>query len=300
MKVTAVIVTYNRLELLRKCISTVAAQTRKVDEIVVVDNHSTDGTAAFLADISRSHPDIHLLSLPENLGGAGGFEAGIRRAIELSADYVWIMDDDTHPSPSALEQLMSVAAEHPDMGFAASRVVWTDGSIHKMNSPLFCDKTLGSNMERLRAGAVECRAATFVSLLVPARVVRALGLPIGAFFIWHDDIEYTSRIFRAGHPGYYVPESIVVHATAENLGATIDNAPAKSAHRFYYQMRNYVATKRLEKGLLRGLVSGWLKYRRLRRDIKKRPDHRGIFMNEVKNGFRDGLSFRPTIPMINK
>ena len=65
-------------------------------------------------------------------------------------------------------------------------------------------------------------------------------------------------------------------------------------------MRNYVATKRLEKGLLRGLVSGWLKYRRLRRDIKKRPDHRGIFMNEVKNGFRDGLSFRPTIPMINK
>ena len=299
MKITAVIVTYNRLEYLRKCLPAVLGQSRPVDEVIVINNQSTDGTEAWLSEYSASNPIVKITTLPTNAGGAGGFEAGMKIATEQGADYVWIMDDDTIPSSTALAPLVEVCEENSDTGFACSRVEWTDGHMHLMNLPMFThDRNLKNIVETLDT-TTRCHAATFVSLLIPTRVIYRLGLPIGEYFIWHDDIEYTQRISRNGYKGFFVPASIVLHATASNRGATITNAPAGSEKRFYYQIRNQMATKRMHTNALAARISNWLRLRRFKRAINRRTSDRDIFLQQVMRGYHDGLRFKPQIRFPN-
>lgn len=295
--VIAVIVTYNRLNLLKRCISGVMAQTFPPSEIIVVDNASDDGTREwldeFVAEPNNVAVSVH--HLPENTGGAGGFETGMGLAVEHGAEAVWVMDDDTLPTPTALDVLVKTVGQFPDVGFAASRAEWTDGSLNAMNLPMFRrDKRLAKMIETLREPA-PCEGATFVSMLVPAEVIRKVGLPIGEFFIWHDDIEYTLRIIEAGYRGLYVPGSVVVHATATNTGPSIITAPLSSKHRFYYQIRNQIFTKRLHSGHIRSMLSNWVRLYRFKREIGRRADHRDEFLEEVINGYRDSKKFNPMI-----
>src|SRR3954447_15177950 len=107
-RVCAVVVTYNRVELLRECLTALEAQTRPLDRILVIDNKSTDGTAEM---VRSEHPGVELVELPENRGGAGGFYEGTRRAYDDGYDWLWLMDDDTIPNATALEKLLDAPAE---------------------------------------------------------------------------------------------------------------------------------------------------------------------------------------------
>ena len=117
----------------------------------------------------------------------------------------------------------------------ASRVLWTDGRAHPMNTPR--RKPFASQAERLAAAAVggqPIRSASFVSILVDAGVCRRRGLPRADYFLWNDDFEFTTRLLR-GHPGLLCPASVVVHKTAA-FGST-DTDPGE---RFFYEVRNKI------------------------------------------------------------
>ena len=101
-RVAAVVVTYNRLEFLKRCVNSLHKQTVPCD-ILVVDNASTDETAQWL----ESQTDIFFHNTGSNLGGAGGFHYGMRWAVEANYDYLWVMDDDCFPKTDALEKLLS-------------------------------------------------------------------------------------------------------------------------------------------------------------------------------------------------
>ncbi|MBK6915081.1 MAG: glycosyltransferase [Ignavibacteriales bacterium] len=101
MKITAVVVTYNRLELLKQCIESIRNQTQKLDKIIVVNNDSIDGTFEWL----NSQEDITHIN-QKNLGGAGGFYTGIKTAYNNGFDWIWCMDDDGLPEINALENLL--------------------------------------------------------------------------------------------------------------------------------------------------------------------------------------------------
>ena len=98
---TAVVVTYNRLELLKQVIIALRLQTIHVNKIIVIDNGSTDGTKEWL-DSQESLITIH----QENVGGAGGFYRGIKEAMSTESDWIWCMDDDVFPSSQCLERLI--------------------------------------------------------------------------------------------------------------------------------------------------------------------------------------------------
>ena len=104
LRVTAVLVAWNRRELLREALEALAAQTRPVDRLVVVDNASDDGSDAVAAELLAAWGDrARLIRLTENTGGAGGFAVGIAAAVaDPATDWVWVMDDDTVPGPDAL------------------------------------------------------------------------------------------------------------------------------------------------------------------------------------------------------
>ncbi len=244
--VCAVVVTYNRIELLECCLDAVVDQTRPVDHILVIDNASTDGTADM---VRTGFPQVELRSLTENQGGAGGFHEGLARAHSLGHDWLWLMDDDTIPMTDTLERLLAGAARAP-VGrkplLLSSQVLWKDGSLHPMNNPVPRWRWLGELALGAERGLVLVRNATFVSVAIRREAIDRFGLPLRHYFLWTDDVEYTSRVLRRER-GYLVPDSRVWHWT------TVAHTAVEGAdpNRFYYHVRNSLL-------FLRGSSYGWL------------------------------------------
>ena len=260
MRIAAVVVTYNRLGTLKRCIEAVLAQSRKPERVFVVDNNSTDGTRKWISELAESS-QIRPVLLDNNYGGAGGFHHGIRSAYEFGADWIWTMDDDTIPNTDALEILVdravAVANHHSGekIGFLASEAVWTDGTPHKMNVPGV--NRYWSTVCPQLSGAVRIDAASFVSLLINREAVTLVGYPVKEFFIWMDDVEYTLRITRViNFPAYYIRESKVLHCTPTNVsGAEYADVSDENLWKYRYGTRNRVAFARsLPHGVFRGLV----------------------------------------------
>lgn len=235
-RVVAVVVTWNRRDLLTEAIDALRAQTHLPVAIVVVDNASTDGTAELLdSAYAQGSPDLDVVHLRENTGGAGGFTVGVERALAHHPDLVWLLDDDTVPTPTAAVELVSAWENYPGARPAvlASRVVWTDGRDHPMNTPR--TKPGATAAERSAAatvGAVPVRSASFVSIMCDATTIRERGLPVADYFLWNDDFEYSTRLIRDG-VGLSCASSVVVHKT-KVFGST-DVDPGE---RFFFEVRN--------------------------------------------------------------
>ncbi|MFC4913257.1 glycosyltransferase [Actinomadura gamaensis] len=294
MSVVAVLVTYDRRRLLAEALDALAAQTRPPDAVIVVDNASSDGTDALLrarCDAAGDPFPLEILRTSRNIGGAGGFAAGMARALDRGASLIWLMDDDTVPEPSALSAL--VAARYRYAGtppaVVASRVLWTDGRDHPMNTPR--DKPGATKAEREAARAVGCRpirSASFVSLLVDAAVVRERGLPVADYFLWNDDFEFTTRLLR-GRRGLYCPDSRVVHKTG-----TFGGTEADPGERFFYEVRNKIWLFTRSPGLApaeRALYAGST-LRRWSHTFAGSAD-RAVLRRALARGVRAGVLGRP-------
>ncbi len=292
VRVCAVVVTWNRRDLLAESLVALEAQTRPPQHIVVVDNASTDGTGELLS--SRfGHLDV--VRLTSNIGGAGGFAAGIERALTFDPALVWLLDDDTVPTATAAEGLVSAWSTYPSAppgprpAVLASRVVWTDGRDHPMNTPR--PKPGASPAERRAASAVGCvpiRSASFVSIMCDARVVRERGLPVADYFLWNDDFEYSTRLIRS-RVGLAVPASVVVHKTS-SFGST-DVDPGE---RFFLEVRNKVWLFTRSRGLapLEKLLYGGSTLRRWARTFTRSRDRRTLARG-LRRGLVTGLLTRP-------
>ena len=229
-RVCAVVVTYNRKELLRECLDAVLGQTRRPDHVLVVDNASTDGTTELL----EGYPDAEVLRLAQNEGSSGGFHAGMNEAASRDFTWLWVMDDDTIPHADALEILLDTPARLeglPAPSLLASKVVWTDGNVHPMNPPAPHALDIDLFLAAVDRGVVPIRANTFPSLLVRTDAVRRHGAPRKGFWIWADDMDFTQRILR-DEVGYVVPTSVALHKTKTA------HAPWHGGDRFYYAVRN--------------------------------------------------------------
>src|SRR5579864_7241966 len=103
LSIASVTVAYNGADVLREHLESLKGQTLKLDEIIVVDNASTDDTRHLAAE----YPDVTVLSLEENGGVAGGLSAGLAyAALEKKYDWIWLFDQDSVPAPDALERLV--------------------------------------------------------------------------------------------------------------------------------------------------------------------------------------------------
>ncbi len=107
VRVTAVVVTFDRVELLKEALQALQGQSRPIDHIVVVDNASTDGTQGFLDALVDAENNVEVVRLDRNVGGAGGFAEGMRQAHAAGCDWIWLMDDDAAPAPDSLRILLA-------------------------------------------------------------------------------------------------------------------------------------------------------------------------------------------------
>lgn len=279
MTIAAVVVTYNRVDLLSKCLQALEQQDLKPDEIIVIDNASTDETMTVVTDRFSSATYVHL---KENLGGAGGFSVGVDIAIDRGHTWAWLMDDDGIPHQSALKYL--VAAKDESTAFVAAKVVDFDGRLNLGN---MSRSVTDLDMIQLEAGTedlIKVDSATFVGVLINLRFAMQTHLPLEDFFIWFDDEEYTKRLSKLGR-AWIVPKAIMTHPMAPGSNPM--------GWKLYYYVRNRIWLRREQhysvssqlKGLVRIAITS-LKQLRLTSSYTS-------WFHNVLRGYRDGLTKAP-------
>ena len=292
-RVVAIVVTYNRKALLLECIEALLSQTlsNRLD-ILIIDNASTDGTSdAVDRVINSNHSNVFYINTGENLGGAGGFSFGMKEAVKRGYGWAWVMDDDCIPKNDALGKLLEVdEMVGGQYGFLSSKVLWKDGSLCKMNVQR--DRVIVP-VRNFDKRIIKIDMASFVSLLIPTERLVKFGLPIREFYIWTDDWEFTRRLSRA-LPCYLVPESIVIHKSALNVGADIAKDTADRLPRYRFLYRNDVVLYRGEGlfGLLyevARLSAHCLKVLLFANGMRRKR------LSTIVGGTIDGLRFRPKI-----
>ena len=244
MKITPLIVTYNRLEKLKKSLA--ATLALPFDSVVIIDNHSTDGTRAWLE--TQTDPRLHCCFSPVNSGGAGGFARGVAYiADNLTTDWVVFYDDDAWPDPSFIDNFARIVTNNYELYCA--RVLSADGRLCPMNIPwsapqnTFCAAIhyLVNKKAYIPApdNASDVCTFSFVGGIVSSRLLRqSQDLIESDFFIYFDDVCYSWRLFSQGNPILYHPELVMHH-----------DVPAESgelpAWKQYYLLRNLMLSRRL-------------------------------------------------------
>ncbi len=293
-RIAAVVVTYNRRTLLKENIECLLAQkTTEQLDIIIIDNASTDNTREYISEFIDKDMIIYI-NTGSNLGGAGGFQYGIRYAAENSYDYVWVMDDDCMPKESALDAFIHADSElEGRYGFLASKVLWKDGNICRMNIQR---ETLTRPVADFSSQYIPVVMSSFVSLFIPVPVVRDLGLPIKEFFIWTDDWEYTRRISKK-YKCYLITGSIVTHKSASNIGANVATDTADRLERYKYLYRNDVYLYRRE-GIHGFIYEALRLMTHIFRVIVKSKNNRIRRIGCIIGGTIDGFTFRPEIEYV--
>lgn len=191
-RLAIVVVSHNRAALLRELLASIARLPQQPFRVVVVDNASGDDTPAVLAELADRFEEGVLVTrrLSCNTGGAGGFSEGTRMAIELGAEWLWLMDDDVEVLPDALARLTPWVGRFQMLhgrryDVDGSPFYWQAKFNQFLGVPLpYTLKTFN------RHGYAVTNSGTFEGMLLHADVVRRIGLPDPRFFISWDDAVY--------------------------------------------------------------------------------------------------------------
>lgn len=246
MKIIALLVTYNRKDLLIESIDAILNQKYEIDSLVVIDNNSSDGTNLLFEDNFFNNSKIKYIRLNKNIGGAGGFHHGMKYINEnLNYDFIWLMDDDAIANSTTLKCLVDDFVylnkeSEEKISFIASSVFGPENE--PMNVPIISEhKNENGYFDWyyfLGQGLVKLTSATFVSLLIKKEAVQCCGYPLEEYFIWGDDTEYTMRLIKYYGNAYFSGRSSIVHKRFNARSLSIykeDNVNRISMYKYYYK-----------------------------------------------------------------
>lgn len=252
MNIYSIVVTYNRARLLRRTLTELAENGFR--RIIVVNNASTDETRDVLRAFEGHFDEYHVLTLPENIGGAGGFSEGLRRflAVSREGDYALLHDDDSWPNFAYGELAAQLG---PAVRLGAFPVTHTDGTVVAMNRPGRA-RFLRSVLRAYEYFQSKHRPASladfghwtsfeycaFVGFLIRRDVVMAVGLPSPAFFIYSDDTVYTYLASRQYGPivNLYRGRCTFIHDRNRATAKSLLESPF-----VFYEVRNKLVLFRL-------------------------------------------------------
>ena len=262
--VIAVVVTHRRVDELADSLKVLAAQSRPVDHLIVVDNDADPRVGELVA--AQQITSTYLASR-RNLGGAGGFALGMLHALALGADWVWLADDDGRPADGdVLATLLECAERH---GLAeVSPMVCDMADPDRLAFPLRRGLVWRRRASELRTDADQDLlpgiASLFNGALFRATTVEAVGVPDLRLFMRGDEVELHRRLVRSGLPFGTCLEAAYLHPEGSDefkpiLGGRMHTQyPDSDAKRFYtYRNRGYLLS---QPGLRKLLPQEWVRF----------------------------------------
>lgn len=300
-QIHALVLTYNRRDLVLRCIEALLAQTRPLASIIVVDNASSDGTQQAIAALDN--PLIDYVRVEHNLGAARGFNYAMDYAFgERGVPWAYIMDDDVIAGPRAVEELVAAYDRNftrpEQVGFLVGQAVDGQGRANNVPAIETRSRRVGEAPDwgqYLDQGIVTVRASPLSGLLMPITTYESFGNLNPDFIVWGEDLEYTYRITEH-RPGLIVGSSKIVHLRGQpgDISIFLEN-DRKRVPNFYYLYRNTLYVRRRYMGLhawTNGIVRGLFETTRL---IARGDWWKAQF---ALRGTLAGIAFspRPTLP----
>lgn len=213
--VAAIVVTFNRKDLLVKCLDALCRQSRPLNMIIVLDNASTDSTHEAVAPfLEMTEIKFIYERSATNMGGAGGFARGLELALLNGADWAWMMDDDAMADKLALASL-DVNSLDPGNVYASTPVCGEVLSwpMTPVPSPAGKRKSVALHINELQP-RTEVLNLPFLGFLIHRRLVQSAGLPDASLFISADDTEYSLRLKKMGARMIVIRASRIDHPAA--------------------------------------------------------------------------------------
>lgn len=234
--ITAVVVTYNRLQLLKRTIECLRKQTIKLDNIIVVNNGSNDGTLEWL----DTQNDLQVIT-QDNVGGSGGFYKGIMTAYSDAYDYVWCMDDDVFPQNMCLETLLTF--DEDNVGIICPRRL--------INGIPFYSEVISLNLSNpfkklhkqtvsekdAKLSHIDIVGMVFEGPLIKRNLIDKIGFPNKDLFIFYDDTDYSYRAILAGYRVLYIPNALLDKYNFKSNKTRVDQVQGNK-WKLWYHLRN--------------------------------------------------------------
>ncbi len=252
MNVDVVIVTFNRLEKLKKALASYEGQTKTFRNMIVVNNHSTDGTFEYLEEWKKKEAPFSkfVITTEDNLGGSGGYYLGQKKAVELGAEWVFLADDDAYAEQDMMEEFYKYAINHDVKRISAicGTVCHPDGTIDLNHRSRINKKGYrflnreSSVIEDYEKEEFEIDFLSYVGAFINGDALKKYGLVDDSFFIYWDDSEHSIRLKKFGRI-VCVPAIRIVH---DDLVITQEpcKAPAVSWKDYYLERNEMVTYKR--------------------------------------------------------
>lgn len=243
MKIGAVVVTYNRLDKLKKALKSFEDQQYLPAYVIVVNNASTDTTAQYLQQWQEKDAGFEkiILTMESNTGGSGGFYAGIKKAMEQEADWIWVSDDDAYLKEDALKQASDYLDGRTDLGEISAicgEIIKRNGEIDIKHGKCYykkgiriCESILP--VELYDKKEFEKGTFTYVGTIMNKKKLQEVGLPNKDYFIYWDDLEHGLRMAKVG-------KILEVPAVAVNHDGEVDENAIN--WKLYYSYRNMIDT----------------------------------------------------------
>lgn len=249
MKIAAVLVTYNRLEKLKKTIQAYTNLIEPVDYLVVVNNHSDDGTAEFLAEWGKTNTPFvkDIIHLSDNMGCSGGVYEASKRALTHDVDWVLVADDDAYPDKNIISEFKKFVTCNDIRNISAicSTVKRIDQTIDVGHRkwyksllgirPLF----IPSEVSDYKKDSFDIDLFSYVGVFLKVDVLNKIGLCNPGLFIYYDDIEHSMRVNKTGRV-VCVPKILFDHD--DGAGQAKADTSVILSWRDYYAIRNKIYT----------------------------------------------------------
>lgn len=246
-KIVCVVVTYNRLEKLKRAIASYQIQTIPFDTLIIVDNNSTDGTKEFLKEWKSKDTIFqkHIIFLPENRGGSGGFYEGQKYAMTLNPEWVFVADDDAYPEPQMIEKFRNYITSNnvSDISAICTKVTFPDGTVqlghrskYRISSSFFFN-IIHIDKDQYSKDVFELSIFSYVGTFLNAEKLKEVGLVNPNLFIYADDGEHSLRLYKKGRI-ICLPLINIVHDSGINTDLSKEDALV--TWRDYYLYRNQI------------------------------------------------------------
>ena len=238
--VSVILINYNGSKDTLECIESIEKSNYHEYHIIGVDNCSSDDSVKKLKEMQKHHI-FELIESPINNGFSAGNNIGIKRAIELKSDYIWLLNNDTIINPNTIDELMKGFIYSKQCGVTIGKIlyekkrnqIWYAGGSISSKTARTKHWHYNENDEDADKKNIEVSFATGCCLFMSKDSILKVGLMDEDYFLYEEDADYSLRMTKAGIQIIYCPKAMIYHKVSASTGKASD------LMQYYFVRNNY-------------------------------------------------------------